>query len=120
MTRLLGLVPLLALAVAPAPAVVGGGPEPATPTRREVEIRGMAFEPAVIRVHVGDTVAWVNQDIVPHTATALGEPAWTTGVLAKNARGTWVPSRGGEFRYRCDLHPDMTGRIIVEPGRAAG
>src|SRR5204862_476961 len=37
-----------------------------------VEIRGMEFHPAELTVAVGDTIVWINRDIVPHTATAGG------------------------------------------------
>ena len=45
------------------------GPDPVPPRRHVVEIRGMAFHPAVLEIHRGDTVVWVNRDFVPHTAT---------------------------------------------------
>ena len=33
-------------------------------------IREFKFEPATVTVHIGDTVEWKNDDIVPHSATA--------------------------------------------------
>lgn len=85
--------------------------EPAAPRRHVVEIRGMAFHPAVIEVARGDTVVWINRDIVPHTATA--KSAWDTGVLPQGARGLVVPRRPGELRYLCTLHPTMQGRLVT-------
>lgn len=85
--------------------------EPAAPRRHIVEIRGMAFHPAALKVSRGDTVVWVNQDIVPHTAT--GKPEWDTGVLAQGDRGAVVTRRLGEVRYVCTLHPTMQGTLFT-------
>jgi plastocyanin len=71
----------------------------------------MAFHPAVLEVARGDTVIWVNQDIVPHTATAKSE--WDTGVLAQGALGIIISRRRGEFRYACTLHPTMKGTLVT-------
>lgn len=84
---------------------------PALPRRHVVEIRGMAFVPEVLRVARGDTIVWVNRDIVPHTATAA--PAWDTGTLRQQERGVIVPNRAGRVRYRCTLHPSMTATLII-------
>lgn len=81
--------------------------------RHVVEIRGMAFHPAVLEVAPGDTVVWINRDMVPHTATADGSSGWDTGVLAQQDSGQYVPRRIGETPYVCTLHPTMQGRVIV-------
>lgn len=73
----------------------------------------MAFEPSVLELHPGDTVVWINRDIVPHTATAERKPAWTTGTLAQNDSGRHVASRVGAVPYFCELHPVMKGTLIV-------
>ena len=38
----------------------------------EIQIRmaQVAYAPAQVSAHVGDTIEWVNEDIVAHTATA--------------------------------------------------
>ncbi len=91
-------------------AVVVSG-EAVAPRRHVVTIRGMAFHPAVLEVARGDTVVWVNQDIVPHTATAT--PEWDTGVLAQGKRGLIVSRQPGELRYICTLHPTMQGTLVT-------
>ena len=81
------------------------------PRRLRAEIRGMAFHPAVLEVASGDTVIWVNRDIVPHTATA--KPAWDTGTLAQGRQGIIVSRHRGELRYVCTQHPTMKGTLIT-------
>jgi plastocyanin len=83
------------------------------PQRHVVEIRGMAFHPEVLEVRRGDTVVWINQDIVPHSATATGKPGWNTGPLLQGKRGEHVVRGAGEEPYRCELHPTMLGKLIV-------
>jgi plastocyanin len=84
------------------------------PRRHVVEIRGMAFHPSVLTVAVGDTVIWINRDIVPHTATAGGRPTWDTGQLMQGEQDRYVPRRGGEAPYVCTLHPTMQGKLIIQ------
>lgn len=100
----------LALAVAGALASRPG----IGPKRHQVTIQGMAFKPARVEVAVGDTVAWTNQDIVPHTATADGPGAWDTGALSQGRSAVQVPTQPGQFRYYCALHPTMEGTLIVK------
>src|SRR5687768_16670336 len=77
------LLPLLATVAAPA------GQPRVTPKRHVVEIRGFEFEPAILQVSAGDTVTWINRDLVPHTATAGKE--WDTGkVEAKGSSSVVV------------------------------
>lgn len=73
----------------------------------------MTFQPTALEVTVGDTVAWINRDLVPHTATGVGKPAWTTGQLSQGQGGELIPRQAGEFRYFCELHPMMKGTVIV-------
>jgi plastocyanin len=96
---------------------------PSVPAARRhvVEIRGMAFHPGVLTIAVGDTVVWVNHDIVPHTATAGGGGGggargrtWDTGPLQQGQDGRYVARRVGDPPYVCTLHPTMQGRLIIQ------
>ena len=96
-----------------ASAVASPQPNDLSPQRHVVEIRGMAFDPAVLEVRRGDTVVWINQDIVPHTATATGRSGWNTGPRLQGESGRYVPRRKGEDHYSCTLHPTMLGKLII-------
>jgi plastocyanin len=79
-----------------------------------VEIRGFAFHPETLTVAAGDTVRWVNRDIVPHSATAGPDSARTfdSGSIATD--GTWqLVARDGRYEYYCVLHPNMRGVLVV-------
>jgi plastocyanin len=73
----------------------------------------MAFHPEVLEVRRGDTVIWINRDIVPHTATASLEYGWNTGPLSQGDSGQYVARHAGEKSYLCTLHPTMLGKLIV-------
>ena len=73
----------------------------------------MAFHPEVLEVRRGDTVVWINRDIVPHTATESRKSGWDTGTLLQGKSGQYVTSHGGEDPYFCKLHPVMLGKLIV-------
>ena len=95
------------LAVLLLAAVAGSGSPPRTHT---VEIRAMEFHPAVLAVAPGDTVVWINRDIVPHTATAKN---WDTMQLSQHQEGHIVVRRSGRVEYVCALHPMMHGTLVV-------
>jgi plastocyanin len=104
----LAAIGVLALAGAAAPS------RPAdVPQRHVVEIRGMAFHPEVLELRQGDTVVWINRDIVPHTATASRTSGWDTGTLLQGQIGQYVASHAGDDPYFCKLHPVMLGKLIV-------
>lgn len=78
----------------------------------EVRMKNLVFAPAEVRAHVGDTIAWVNDDILVHTATARSG-AWNFN-LPKGATQRLTLEKAGSFDYFCRLHPNMKGRIVVE------
>ena len=40
------------------------------PVTHTVTIDASSYQPARLAVQAGDTVVWVNKDVIPHTATA--------------------------------------------------
>jgi len=40
-----------------------------------VDISDLTFSPQSLEVKVGDTITWVNNDFIPHTATAV-DKSW--------------------------------------------
>lgn len=109
----LPIATLAAIGVLALAAAAPSHPADPVPQRHVVEIRGMAFHPEVLQVRRGDTVVWINRDIVPHTATATRQSGWDTGTLLQGKSGQYVASHGGEDAYFCRLHPVMLGKLIV-------
>ena len=77
-----------------------------------VNVAQLAFAPAQVSAHVGDTIEWVNTDFVAHTATARSKE-WDITVPPKGT-GSVVLKSVGVIDYYCRFHPNMRGRITVE------
>lgn len=82
-------------------------------TTHTVEITGLKFVPDVVRVRVGDTVAFVNMDAVPHTASQDPQ-GWDSGTLAKDQRWSLRVDKAGIAEYSCRFHPVMKGKIEAQ------
>lgn len=75
-----------------------------------VEMRGFGFVPAELSVMTGDTVVWLNRDLVPHTATA-SDGSWDTGSVSTGDSARVVVRGAG--RYLCTFHASMMGTLKV-------
>ncbi len=75
-----------------------------------VEIRNLRFVPEELEVAVGDTIRWINQDISPHTATAL-DGEWDTQELIQGQSHSLVVTQEMAGEYYCLFHPHMRGKI---------
>lgn len=83
------------------------------PVTHTVTIDASSFRPARLAVHAGDTVVWVNEDLIPHTATAKGG-GFDSKAMAAGASWRWTVPAPGVTEYRCAFHPTMTGRIDAD------
>jgi plastocyanin len=77
-----------------------------------VSIIDFAFEPASLEVATGTTVTWTNTGQERHTATA-DDGSFDSGRLRAGESFSFTFNTPGTFAYHCDVHPDMTGTIIV-------
>lgn len=77
----------------------------------QIKIAKLAFVPAQVTAHVGDTIEWVNDDFLVHTATARNG-AWDLTVRP-SASASVVLTGAGIVDYYCRFHPNMIGRITV-------
>ena len=93
-------------------AIAAGCAAPALAASHTVTIEGFAFKPQTLDVKVGDTVAWVNRDILPHTATATAN-AFDSKTIQPGAKWTWTARTAGQYAYECALHPNMKGVVQV-------
>jgi plastocyanin len=77
-----------------------------------VRIVDNRFRPRSITIPRGTSVRWVNRGNNPHTTTS-NSGIWDSGTLTSGERFTRRFGRRGTFRYHCEIHPTMTGRVIV-------
>ena len=87
-------------------------PEATVPAKHTVEIKGMKFQPAELIVKSGDTVVWINRDIVAHDVTEEPGKAWTSSVMPTGATWSFVVTKSAD--YYCSIHVVMKGKIITQ------
>jgi nitrite reductase (NO-forming) len=83
-----------------------------------------AYLPSLLRIEVGSTVVWTNDDNNLHTVTS-GTPdapnageAFDSGLTALITPAKTYSNKftnTGEFTYFCRVHPTMVGKIVVVP-----
>jgi plastocyanin len=77
-----------------------------------IVISSMQFNPAELIIQKGDTVVFINNDLVVHDITQQPEKGWTSSNL----------SPGHSFKiairessaYYCSIHPTMKGKLVVQ------
>lgn len=77
-----------------------------------VEIKDMKFVPDDITVNKGDTIIWVNKDMVAHDVTEEDTKAWTSSVITPEQ--SWKMEVTNSANYYCSIHVVMKGKIRVE------
>ncbi len=82
-------------------------------TTHAVLMESVDYAPKRVTVRVGDTIEWINKDIVAHTATAKNR-SWDVNVMPGKS-GRMLMKVPGTLAYFCRYHPNMTGEIIVGP-----
>jgi plastocyanin len=113
--KLRALVVLLAvLGLTVGSLAVSGEAAPSTGEQGSVSIVDFAFSPRRLAVNVGDAVTWTNNGARPHTSSAKGG-VWDSGILVTGDSFTFTFDSSGRFQYRCNIHTDMKGVILVRP-----
>ncbi|AFV22489.1 blue (type 1) copper domain-containing protein [Methanolobus psychrophilus R15] len=79
----------------------------------EVIMQNYRFLPQDIRVSVGDTVTWANDDRVTHTVTA-DNGGFDSGELEPSETFSYTYEQEGIFGYSCTIHPGMIGTVTVK------
>lgn len=82
-------------------------------TTHTVTIKNMAFSPANLTISPGDTVTWVNEDRVGHSAWEDSNNSFDTGILRNGDSASLTFNGSGTFSYRCRPHANMRGTITV-------
>ena len=109
---LLPLLLVLTFTLVACQAGSAASPADAPPVRgvTTVDAKDLKFLPPAIEVPPGTEVTWRFVDgSVPHNVKG-------DGFASKNqSRGTFSHrfKRAGDYRYTCDLHAGMDGRVVV-------
>ncbi|MGC2403095.1 MAG: cupredoxin family copper-binding protein [Acidobacteriaceae bacterium] len=86
---------------------------PAAAGKAEVKIDNFNFLPAALTVKAGTEITWTNSDDIPHTVVSNG-PTFKSKVLGTGEKFTFTAAKPGTYLYSCSIHPNMTGKIVVE------
>jgi plastocyanin len=79
----------------------------------QISMENMVIAPLETSAKVGDTIEWVNKDILLHTATARNGD-WDV-VMPPKKTVTLVLKKAGTIDYYCRFHPNMKGTLTVAP-----
>jgi amicyanin len=97
----------------------GNAQEPATPipdNSTVVKIVANAgsnsFSPNPVKVKVGETVTWINDDSGRHTVTSK-DGVFNSGMMGKGQSFSFTFDKAGEYSYHCEPHPSMAGTVVV-------
>jgi plastocyanin len=78
-----------------------------------------SYQPNPISIKRGQTVTWLNGDVVSHTVTSgtdndvnAGKQFDSKAILAGQSYSRTF-SKSGTYEYYCFYHPSMVGEIIV-------
>lgn len=79
----------------------------------QIVIQNLVFTPADVSAKVGDTIEWVNKDVLAHTATARNGEFDVNQPPKKTV--TSVLTKSGTVEYYCRFHPNMKGVLKISP-----
>ena len=93
----------------------------AAPPTVEVSAADLTFTPDEVTVPAGGevTVTFENADDVPHTMTSEDLGLDIEADPGDSAEGTFTVPGSGAIEFHCEIHPNMTGQIVVEGSEPA-
>jgi plastocyanin len=78
---------------------------------KTVSIQNYLFTPRTLKIKINTKVIWTNNDTVGHNVefTAFG----SKHTLPTGKTWSHKFTADGTFSYRCTLHPQMVGKVVV-------
>jgi plastocyanin len=84
------------------------------PTTATIQLTGRQFSPRVRAVPEGSKIEFPNQDSFSHNVfSKAANGAFDTGVYGRGKTGEQTFKEAGVFPIYCNIHPRMTGFIVV-------
>ena len=94
--------------------------EPDQPARAEeptepgtIAMKDVKFVPDRLRVKVGETVTWRNDESLDHNVVAQKGAKFQSRAFGEGGTYTFTAKKPGTIDYVCTLHPGMDGQLIV-------
>ena len=83
-----------------------------------VNIDKMKYDQPELTIKAGDTVYWVNKEVMPHNVAfkkgIVSEADFRGEMLTKDQAYAITFNEAGTFDYFCTPHPFMRAKVIVE------
>lgn len=83
-----------------------------TASEVQVGIVDFAFDPQQVEVTAGQAIVWTNADGSTHTVTFDDAPV-DSGPLPEGKSFSHTFDEAGTYAYHCEIHPGMTGSVVV-------
>jgi len=92
---------------------VTASPTPGAGTTVGMKTTPLSFDPASVSIKVGETVTWRNVEAAPHTVASDSGEWETSALIQQNGEFAHTFANAGTFKYKCTVHPTMTGTVTV-------
>lgn len=92
-------------------ALVALGSDKVAP--KEISIYNMKFSPEVLVLKKGESIQWVNKDVVPHTVTA-DDGSFDSKNIEPGKSWIYQPKTVKKSTYKCNYHPTMKASFSIE------
>ena len=92
-------------------------PKQKKPVTHTVTLDAVGYKPAKLTIAPGDSIVWINRDLIPHTATSSAKKekgGFDSGVIAAGKSWKYTPKGTGTFDYICSFHPTMKGTLTIK------
>ena len=96
-----------------AASLMAGMSVPATAATLQITMDNLVISPAEVSAKVGDTIEWINKDVLVHTATARNGD-FDINMPAKKSVIS-VLKKAGSVEYYCRFHPNMKAVLTIAP-----
>lgn len=88
--------------------------KPPSPATVVMTMKGKAFTPRVVAVPVGGTVEFPNEDPILHNAFSVsGDNKFDLDLYRRPKTGSHTFEHPGVVRVYCNIHPQMSGVVLV-------
>jgi plastocyanin len=94
-------------------ALMVGMSVPANAATIQITMENLVISPAEASAKVGDTIEWINKDILAHAATAKNGD-WDVTMPPKKTV-TSILKKAGTIDYYCRFHPNMKATLTITP-----
>jgi plastocyanin len=79
----------------------------------QISMENLVISPAEASAKVGDTIEWINKDVLAHTATARNGD-WDATIPPRKTVTT-ILKKAGTVEYYCRFHPNMKATLTIAP-----